>query len=166
MKTVTESFVLPCPPEAVWRLFLDEAYLRALYLEELEFKGLSVLELGEAARKLRIVPRINLPAALEKLVGESFAYEDHATLDRAQGVWTWKMVQPAQARPKKELVSTHGMIRLTATGDGGCQRTDSVSVEAHVFGLGGVIEATVEKEIRASWGKELGLMKRWLARQG
>ena len=36
MKTSTTSAVLPCTPDAFWASFLDESYLRALYLDELE----------------------------------------------------------------------------------------------------------------------------------
>jgi hypothetical protein len=169
VKTITASFALLHPPTAVWEIFLDEAYLKALYLEELQFKGLTVLELGASSRKLRMIPRLALPAALEKLVGEGFAYEDHATLDRERGVWTWKMVQPADldpgAKPKKALVTTHGTIRVEPAAGGGCRRTDTVAVEAHVFGLGGLIESTVEKEIRASWTKEIAFLERRLAQR-
>ena len=162
MKTVTATFDIRCPPAAVWDLFLDRAYLEALYLGELRFNGLEVLEIGASSRKLRIVPRLALPAALQKLVGDSFAYEDHATLDRDHGVWTWKMVQPADARGKKALVTTSGVIRVEPAGEG-CRRTDTVTVEAHVLGLGGMIESTVEKEIRGSWTREIPFLERRLA---
>jgi hypothetical protein len=147
----------------VWALFLDAEFLRALYLGELHFNELTVLEMGESARRLRVVPRVALPAALEKLVGDSFAYEDHATLDRARGLWTWKMVQPADAKAKKALVTSSGTIRIQPDGESACRRTDTVTVEAHVFGLGGVIESTVEKEIRGSWTKEIPFLRRRLA---
>jgi hypothetical protein len=138
-------------------VFLDERYARALYLEELQFKDFSVLEQGESARKIRVVPKVNLPGVLQKLVGDSFAYEEHGTLDRAKNEWTWRMV------PKKEIVLTRGRVRLEAFGDGQCRRNDEVTIEGKIFGLGGVIESTAEKETRASWDKERALLERWLA---
>jgi hypothetical protein len=163
MKTISETFSLTCAPDRVWALFLDEGYLRSLYLEELKFSAFTVLEMGEATRRLRVVPRVALPAVLEKLIGESFVYEEHATLDRAPGVWTWKMVQPQDAKPKKALVVTHGTIRVEADGEGKCRRTDTVTIEAHVLGLGGLIESTVEKEVRSSWSKEIPFLQRRIA---
>jgi hypothetical protein len=168
VKTITETFSLPAAPERMWALFLDQDYLRSLYLEELHFIDVTVLEIGESSRRLRMKPRLALPAALQKLVGDNFAYEDHATLDRARGVWTWKMEQPNDpgGKPRKPLVTSHGTIKVEADGEGKSRRTDTVTIEAHVLGLGGVIESTVEKEIRASWTKELAFLRKRLAATG
>ena len=122
MKTSTTSAVLPCTPAAFWAAFLDESYLRGLYLDELESRGFAVLEIGDTTRKLRIVPKMKLPAPVAKLIGESFAYEEHSTLDRATNEWTWRMVQPAnldpKSKPRKDAVTMHGTVRITASGNG------------------------------------------------
>jgi hypothetical protein len=166
MKTVSTSVVLPCSPDTFWRTFLDERYMRAIFLEELEFKEYNVLELTETSRKIRAVPKVKLPSVIEKLVGDSFAYEEHGTLDRAKNEWTWKMVPPTnldpKKKPRKEIVSTRGTVRVEPAGEGKCRRTDEVQVEAHMFGVGGLIESTVEKELRASWAKEFAFLTRWL----
>jgi hypothetical protein len=170
MRTVTGSAVLPCTPETFWRVFLDEKYVKTVFLEELQFRELTILELTETTRKLRAVPRLKLPSVIEKLVGDSFAYEEHGTLDRAKNEWTWKMVPPANLepgkKPRKEIVSTRGTLRVDTAGESKCRRNDEVIVEAHVFGIGGLIESTVEKEVRASWGKELGFLTRWIEKLG
>jgi len=164
MKKVTESVVLPCAPDAVWKLFLDEAYMRDFYMGELAFKGFEVIEMGEASRKLRLVPKMSLPGPIEKLVGDSFAYEDHATLDRAKNVWTWRMMAPAKITgPRRDLLSTGGTIRLEARGENECRRTDDVTIEGKVFGLGGLIEASAEKELRNAWTKEFAFIRRRVA---
>jgi hypothetical protein len=166
MKTVTGTVVLPCTPETLWRVLLDEKYLRAIFVDELQYRDFTILELGESSRKIRAVPRLKLPAVIEKLVGDSFAYEEHGTLDRAKNEWTWKMVPPTNLepgkKPRKEIVSTRGTVRVEPAGEGKCRRSDEVQVEAHVFGVGGLIESTVEKEIRASWVKEFAFLTRWL----
>ena len=156
MKTVTATAVLPCTPETFWKIFLDERFTRALFVDELQFKELTVLELTDRARKIRVVPKINLPGALQKLVGDSFAYEEHGTLDRAKNEWTWRMV------PKKEIIATRGKTRVEPVGDGQCRRSDEVTIEGKIFGLGGIIESTAEKEVRNSSQKELALFNRWL----
>lgn len=166
MKTVTGSIVLPCTPEIFWQVFFDQSYTRALFLDELKFKDFSVLELTDTTRKIRAVPKLKLPSVIEKLIGDSFAYEEHGTLDRAKGVWTWRMVPPANLdptkKPKKEIVSTRGTVRVEALAGGQCRRSDEVAVEAKMFGIGGIIEGTVEKELRASWAKEFAFLGRWL----
>jgi hypothetical protein len=156
MKTVIATALLPCTPERFWSTFLDERYTRALFLDELHFKELTVLELTDSSRKIRVVPNVNLPGPLQKLIGDSFAYEEHGTLDRARNEWSWRML------PRKEIIATRGKVRIEPAGDGQCRRHDEVVVEGKIFGLGGIIESTAEKEVRASSAKELALLLRWL----
>jgi hypothetical protein len=159
MKTVTGSVLLPCSAETFWKLFFDESYNRALYLEELQYKEYSVLEQSETSRKLRIVPKVSLPAPLQKLVGDSFAYEEHGTLERERNQWSWRMV------PRKEIVATRGTVRIEPISDTQCRRHDEVIIEGKIFGLGGLIESTAEKEVRASSAKEVAFLTRWLKKQ-
>ncbi|MFO0715204.1 MAG: DUF2505 family protein [Sandaracinus sp.] len=168
MKTITQSFVLPCRIETVWKAYLDPAYVRALYLETLGYRGLDVLEMTESSRKMRVVPKLALPAPIQKLIGDSFAYEDHGALDRAKNVWTWQMVQPSQlapgAKPKPGIVTTRGVVRLEAVGERECRRTDELTIEANVFGIGGMVESAAEKEARAGWALEVPMITRWVQR--
>ncbi len=163
MKTITASVELPCSVERFWEIYLDEAFLRELYMTELQYKEFSLLEAKGDTRKVRIVPKINLPGPLEKLMAGGFVYENHGSLDRASNTWTFRMVQPVgpDGKAKKEMVSTGGKVHVQALGDGRCKRTDEVTVEGRIFGLGGIIEATVEKETRAASEKEFALMRRW-----
>jgi hypothetical protein len=163
MKHLTHSSVLPCTPDAFWRVFLDHAYVRSLYFDALGFRGFEILESGESSRKLRIVPKLNLPAVLERLIGDAFAYEEHGALDRARGEWTWRMMSP-QKGPKLEVVTTSGSVRVEAVGSGQCRRTDELTIEGTVFGLRGLIESSAEKEARAAWAKEEPFMTQWLSR--
>jgi len=150
-----------------WAAFLDESYLTALYLEELEYRAFSVIEIGETSRKLRIVPKMNLPAPVARLIGDSFAFEDHGTLDPARNKWTWRMVQPAnldsKSKPRKDVVTMQGTVRIEAAGEGHCRRTDDFSIEAKIFGLGSLIESSIEKELRSARAKEYEFLARWVA---
>mgnify|MGYP001812836436 FL=1 len=153
MKTSTTSAVLPCTPDIFWSSFLDESVLRALYVDELESPTFDVLELTDTSRTLRIGPKLNLPAPVAKLIGESFVYEEHATLNRANDEWTWRMVQPAKldskSKPRKDAVSMHGTGRIEPAGPDQCRRTDNWSIEAKVFGLGSLLESTIDRELRS-----------------
>lgn len=169
MKTATTSVLLPCTPEAFWKVFLDAAYLNALYLEELEYRGFTIIEIGENSRKLLIVPKIKLPALVAKLIGDSFAFEDHGTLDHTTNEWAWRMVQPAnldpKKKPRKDVVAMHGTVHIEAEGDGQqCRRTDEFSVEAKLFGIGSLIESSIEKELLSARTKEYAFLTQWLQR--
>jgi hypothetical protein len=116
-------------------------------------------------RKLRIVPKINLPAPLARIVGEAFAYEEHGTLDRAEGEWRWKMVQPASAT-LPELIATQGTMRIKEVAKDECLRLDEISFEGKLFGLGRIIESTAEREARSAWALEVPFFLRWLEARG
>jgi hypothetical protein len=158
MKRPSNTSSLPCTPERFWQVFFDEDYLRAFYLEALGFRAFRLLERTDTTRKIHVVPKINLPGPVAKLVGESFAYEEHGTLDRAAGLWTWRL-QPAGGR---ELVRTSGTVRVLPDGAAAIKRIDEVTIESSVFAIGGLIESTAEKETRASWAKEAPFFTRWL----
>jgi hypothetical protein len=147
MKASTTSTVLPCTPETLWAAFLDESYLSALYLEELEYPAFAVIEIGETSRKLRIVPKMSLPAPVARLIGESFAYEEHGTLDCERSEWTWRMVQPenlaSNSKPRTDVVTMYGTVRVDVAGDGLCRRTDHFFFVACLLGLGGLIVSSV-----------------------
>ena len=165
MKTSTISAVLPCTPETFWATFLDESYLKALYLQELKYGAFAVIELDDTSRKLRIVPKMKLPAPVAKLIGDSFAYEEQGTLNRATNELTWRMVQPAnldsESKPRKDVVTMHGTVRVEPAANGHCRRTDDFSVEARIFGLSGLIESSIEKELQSARAKEYAFLTRW-----
>jgi hypothetical protein len=127
-----------------------------------------VLEISDTSRTLRIVPKMKLPAPVAKLIGDSFAYEERGTLDRASNEWTWRMVQPAnldpKSKPRKDAVTMHGTARIKTSGDGHCRRTDTFSIEAKIFGLGGLIESSIDKELERARTKEHAFFTRWLQR--
>jgi hypothetical protein len=109
---------------------------------------------------------MKLPAPVAKLIGESFAYEEHGTLDRANNEWTWRMVQPAnldsKRKPRKDAVTMHGTVRIEPSGEAHCRRTDPFTVEAKLFGLGGLIESTIDKELQSARAKEYAFLARWV----
>lgn len=159
MKRMTQTWSLPCSAETFWKIFFDAEYTRALYLDAFRFNDYRVVSNDGTSRKLYVAPRVNLPGPLAKLAGDKFAYEQHGTLDRARGVFSWKMVHPGG----KGMVSSDGTIRVVDAGDGRCTRTDEVTVTGNVFGLGGLIESSAEKELVASWTTEIEFLKRWIA---
>jgi hypothetical protein len=168
MKTSTASAALPCTPDTFWASFFDESYLRSLYLDELESRAFDVLDISDTSRTLLIVPKMKLPAPVAKLIGDSFAYEEHGTLDRASGEWTWRMLQPAnldpKSKPRKDAVTMHGTARIEPSGDGHCRRTDTFAIEAKIFGLGSLIESTIDKELQRARTKEYAFLTQWLGR--
>jgi hypothetical protein len=60
----------------------------------------------------------------------------------------------------------HGTVRIEPSGDGHCRRTDQFTVEAKIFGLGGLIESSIEKELQTGRAKEYAFLTRWIDKRG
>lgn len=161
MRKATSTTTFDCDVETFWKTFLSEEYNRKFYLEELKFRAFDVVSQTETERHLRVVPTLNMPKPVMKVLGDSFGYEEEGRLDKATNTWHWKMIPNTMA----EKLKTSGTVKVEAAGEGKCRRTDEVTLEAKIFGVGGLIESSTEKEVRAAWDAEAVFMKRYLADQ-
>ena len=134
-----------------WRLFLDDDVERRMYLERLHFPKYELLERretdAELVRKIRVVPKLDVPAAVAKLLGDSFSYSEAQTFDKKSRVYRARITPSALA----DRLSSEATVRADATGPGKCRRTVDISVEARFFGIGGLVEGALEKNLRNGW---------------
>ena len=54
-------------------------------------------------------------------------------------------------------------MRIESVGDKKVRRVTEMTIEAKVFGVGGLIESTVEKQLREGWDNSAQFMNRWIA---
>jgi Protein of unknown function (DUF2505) len=158
MKNISLTHVVDCDIDTFWSVFLDAEYNKKLYLEGLGFKSFEPIELTATSRRMKGVPKMNVPGAVAKLLGDSFGYEENGTLDKATNTYTWKMTPNTMV----DKLFTKGSVKIEAAGEGKVRRTSSVSIEAKMFGVGGLLESTAEGEMRASMEKEAAFMNRWV----
>src|SRR6266581_2136317 len=73
-------------PENHWRLFLDPEFDRAQYLRGFGFPAYEILEHKETAdevvHRIRVTPKLDLPAVVAKALGPRFAYTEDGTFDK------------------------------------------------------------------------------------
>ena len=78
------------------------------------------------------------------------------------------MVQPAKldskSKPRKDAVTMHGAGRIEPTGPNQSRRTDTWTIEAKIFGLGGLLESTIHNELQSGREKEYAFLTRRLQR--
>jgi len=161
MRKVTRTLTLDCDANTVWSMFFDDAFIRGVHLDGMEFRELEILKKTDTTRSLRAVPKMDAPAAVAKLLGDRFGYEERATLDREKNEWRFSMIPNALG----DKLRTEGVTRLEALGDDRVRRRDEVTFDCKVFGLGGLIEGTAEKQLKTSWEKEEAFVRRWLAKK-
>ena len=159
MKTFTLVHELDIDVDGFWKLFFDEEYNRALYLKGLGFPKFEILKFEEddkkIARTVRVTPKLDVPGPIAKIIGDGFSYVEGGTFDRSTKIWTWENAQ-------KDKLASQGTVRAEANGEGKCKRVGDFKVEGKVFGLGGMLESTLEKNLRSGWDKSAAFLNRWV----
>jgi hypothetical protein len=145
-----------------WQVFFDKDFLVKLYTEALGFSEYAVLEQQETetelVRTVKGTPKMDAPGPIAKLLGRNFGYTEHGKFDRRTQVWSWKATPSTLA----EKIRNEGSMRIEKIGDNRVKRVTEIVIEAKVFGLGGLIESTAEKQLRKGWEDSVPFMQKWI----
>jgi hypothetical protein len=133
--------------DAMWELLLDANYQRRIHMEGLRFQDFTVVseeERGEVMHRVtRVVPRVDMPGPIKKLLGESMSYQEFVSFDRGAKKWLWHLEMPGPGRK----IKVGGRIEILPGRSGkGCLRRTHFEVEVKILGIGGLIEKTIKKE--------------------
>lgn len=163
MRKFTLKHEINCPEERFWELFFDKEFNSKLFLEGLGFPAFETLELTESddsiRRRVRGTPKMDVPGAVKKVLGDSFGYEEDGTWNRASKIWTWIMI-PNKLQGK---LSNKGKVTIEKVGDDKVRRIAEIEIEAKIFGVGGMIEKTSEQQMTDGWNKSAVFMNKWIA---
>jgi hypothetical protein len=145
-----------------WKLFLDEEFDRKQYLEGFGFPKYELLDSRDddarTTRRIRVTPKLDVPGAVSKLLGSSFGYTEEAAYDKVSKLYRAKMTPNVLS----DRLSSDSSVRVEPAGEGRSRRTVDVSVEAKIFGLGGVVEMALEKNLRDGWEKSAAYLNQQL----
>lgn len=147
MESIHISHVLSCGEDAFWRLALDEAFSRTLYLDVLGYQAWEQVSFEETPIMVRRVtrltpPRLELPGVLKKLARTGIAYEQVEVLDRAAR----RMQTEITPRSFRDRITIRSTTHTEALDAGACKRVCAATVTARIFPVSGL----VEKQIAAS----------------
>ncbi|MEZ4448000.1 MAG: DUF2505 domain-containing protein [Nannocystaceae bacterium] len=162
MPKFTLNHEIHCTPERFWKVFFDRDFNTWLYREKLGFNEFNVISQSEGPAVTRVVrgsPKVDLPGPIRKLLGDRFGYEETGRFDPSTQRWTWSMKPSAMA----DKMKMEGIVRCEAAGAGKCRRIADITLEAKIFGVGGMIEKTSEKELRHGWDQSAIYMNQWIA---
>lgn len=115
-------------------------------------------EKGHVHRRVRMIPAIELPGPIRKLVGDKeISYDEVSVFDPAAHSVQYHIESAAQDR-----VSVGGHIRFIEAPGGGVRRVIDGEIQVKVFGLGSVIERFIEAETQKGYARISDFMQRWL----
>jgi uncharacterized protein DUF2505 len=162
MAKFTMTHEINCGAERFWQLFFDKEFNDALYKGKLGFPKFEIVDFKETDatiyRKAVGQPKMNMPGPIVKLLGSNFAYTDEGTLDKKTGLFKFKTTPSTLA----DKLKNEGSVRIEALGTDKLKRITELLIEAKVFGLGGLIESSTEKQMRQGWDDSAVFMNQYL----
>ena len=149
------------------KLFFDAEYNNALFQGHLKFTAYRVLEIdkrpdGSVHRRVECAPPIELPAIAKKAIGDSTSYVEDGRFDPKSGRFTVEVTPRVGA----DKIKTRVALWAEPRGDKRIERIVEVDNSVHVFGVGKLIEAFVEKQMRATYDQAATFTNRWIADKG
>jgi hypothetical protein len=166
MTTLSLKHEINSDEATFWRTFIARDYNEQLYRGALGFPEFEIREENDSqeeyTRTTYGIPKMSMPGPIQKLLGASFSYTEHGRLDRAKGLWTFKITPSTLA----DKMRYEGTVRLEKIGDTKVRRLVDIVIEAKVFGLGGLLETTAEKSMREGWENSAVFMNEWVKKLG
>ena len=161
MTSFTMTHDLDCDVERFWALYFDRDFSTKLF-RSLEFPRWEIVDertVGdEVVRVVEATPKLDVPAAIAKVLGPGFGYREESRFNRTTKVLVFT-VKPNALEGK---LRNEGTVRCEPAGEGRCRRVVEVVAEAKVFGVGGALEKMTEKSYRDGWGKSAAFINRWV----
>ncbi|MFJ5780189.1 DUF2505 family protein [Streptomyces sp. NPDC093094] len=140
-------------PRAFLTWFLDDRREEDLYKGALRYGEYTTTEAREtdtvAYRRAVFSRPLDLPGALAKLVGGGHRESQDGRLDKAAGVWSWKIAPGALA----DKIRQEGTLRLEPQGTDRTRLISEHEIEAKIFQVGGLFETSLEKYTRQEWDR-------------
>lgn len=163
MKKVHLSHEINCSPEVFWKLYFDPVFTEALLREAIKVDDFKIVKFEENDREIVRVttgkPRISAPAAVQKIIGDNFSYTEEARFDRETQTLRWKI----SLSTFTDKTRNEGVMRVEPIGTDRIRRIGDAEVEAKIFGMGGMMESGMEKQMTEGWGTGAEFTNRWIA---
>jgi len=151
-----------CSADRFWELFFDPAFVREMIVDGLGFASCDVGPLVDEGalrkRETRVIPKIDVPAAVAKLLGPKLGYVEKGQLDTRTQAWTYEIVLSVLS----DRIKMGGTMTVDPKGDSLCERHSELWVDVRIFGLGGLVERAAESNMRSGWNRSAEWMNGWL----
>lgn len=163
MKKVHLVHEIHCSAEAFWKLYFDPEFTAALITQAVKVDDFKILKFAETDREIHRIstgrPRINAPAAIQKVIGDNFSYTDEVRFDKSTQILRWQI----RLSTFTDKTRNEGVLRVEPIGPDRIRRIADAEVEARIFGMGGIMESGMEKQMQEGWGAGAEFTNRWIA---
>jgi len=157
--TVTHE--IDCSTDRFLELMLSTDFCRELFvfLDVPEWEA-EQKDTGDViVRHVNARSRIAMPGPLAKVLGERMlGFTEMTRFDKKTKEISFVVTL---AGKMAERIKSEGVVRVEPLGTR-CRRVADLVHEASFFGIGGLIESSLEKTTRATWDKSALFMNRWV----
>jgi hypothetical protein len=153
-----------CAPARLWELYFDNDFTIEMYERGLGFPSCKILERRDDGktvhRRMALIPKLEMPAAVAKLVGDKVGSEEIGDWVRSEGVFRWRMLLAAFG----DKLRLEGTMRVVPHGADHCRRIVDFELEAKMFAVGKLIEGTAADNTIVGWNNSAQWINKYLAR--
>lgn len=164
MQRHTLDHELHCTPERIWPLYFEDAFNVEMYERGLGFPSCKIVERRDEGdklfRRMQMTPKLEMPKAVTKIVGDRVGYEETGEWVRSEGAYHWRLLLAAFG----DKLRVAGTMRFVAHGDGHCRRLVEFEVDAKMFGIGKLVEKTAAQNTIEGWHNSAKWINDYLAR--
>ncbi len=156
-----------CSEKTFWDLFQDDEYNRTIFMEQLQFERWEIVDRKESGdlveRKVEVEPKVGeFPIAVKKAIGEKIAYREEGTLDKSVPAYRFE-VFPAVLADKFKV---SGQQTTRVLDEKSVIRRFEIEVQVKVFGVGGLVEKAIIKDLRRGYDLGAAYTNDYIAKHG
>lgn len=157
---------LRCKSDAYLRCVLDDEYNRRLYVDALKYAGFRTLERVREdnfeVRRSQVYPAPATTPSVILKVFDDLSYVEEAKLDPAKNHVALNFV----AKSLTERIKIFGEITCVDRSDGTCERTATMSVDARILGIGGILERSIMADMARGYELAVTLAPEYIREMG
>lgn len=161
MKELVAEHVIACTPERFWSLWFDPDWHRTYLIDGMGYLDCAIGPVraeGEAKlRDMTVTPRVAIPRALQRVVGERLSYVERGRFDGRRWSYTLSLAALSAFRGG-------GTVELEAQPDGRCRRIARMHFAVDMPVVGRKIAATAADNAAGELDRGAAYINRWLAK--
>jgi len=153
MSTFQMRHEMDMTAEKFWELFFNNDLQKDIFLKCLKFPKWELVEFTDGDKEIirvtKAQPKMEVPGAVAKLIGDGFGYTERGSFDKGAKVYKYKITPTTMA----DKIKNEGAVKVEAKPGSGekCTRIVDITMECKIFGVGGMIEKAFEKQTREGW---------------
>lgn len=155
---------IDCTPDRFWELYLDDEFQRRMFVDGLGWLPPTITHGADSEdefqRTMEANPKVLISGPVARLIKHTLGFVETASFDKAERVFRMKH----RTNIFGDKVRLQGEFRVEPVGEHRCRRVARLEVEAHVFGVGRLLEKAVEINMKKGWDDSAVFFNRWVAK--